>query len=623
MRPRGHGQEGVQRFAELADLLAALDLPDDVGDWEFKAASWSLPRDLWDSVSAFANTQGGHVALGVAERPGGGYEIAGVTDLQRVMNDFTSRVDQVFNVPLGVYVEPVPLEHEGSWILVIRVHPAPPSAKPVYDRQRGAIAGGFKRVGGSDLHLTDADVARMYQARDRRSPDAAPAETATLLDLSPASVTTYREWIRQRDPGSRVLGYDTNDLLRSSQSVTQAEVGTLLPTVAGLLLFGTDDAVQREFPAFWVGVIDIEGTEWVPDYLDRFSSYPPFRGSLITVHGEVLQRLRQDLPSAFDIDPATLSRRDDSPLLVALREALRNALIHQDYWARRPTQVRRYADRIEIENPGYSLKPMERLGEPGSDLRNPVIARAFGDMGWSEQKGSGIRAIREAMDRAGLTPPVFDSDPIENTFQVTFYRHHFMSDDDLAWLDQHTGGRGLSETQKKALVMARHSGRIDNATYCQINRTDTLTGSRELRQLRDQGYVVQSQRKGPGTHYTVPDMLPRTGGQLALPLQSAATDAGPTSKTTKEPTKKPTKKRGPEAVRDDILSACRQPLAAAELADRLHMNRHYLAKQYLGPMVREGLLERTVPGSPRARNQRYVTQALARRRQLAQQDGRP
>ncbi len=51
--------------------------------------------------------------------------------------------------------------------------------------------------------------------------------------------------------------------------------------------------------------------------------------------------------------------------------------MHQGYRTHRPTQFRRFADRLEIENPGASLKDPDRLGEPGSELRNPRIAQMF------------------------------------------------------------------------------------------------------------------------------------------------------------------------------------------------------------------------------------------------------
>jgi len=85
------------------------------------------------------------------------------------------------------------------------------------------------------------------------------------------------------------------------------------------------------------------------------------------------------------------------PMHVALREAIHNALMHQDYLIHRLIQVRRFTDRLEIENSGTSL-------------RNPRIAQMYYEIGWAGQKGTGIRAMQQAMAELGLTPPAFESE---------------------------------------------------------------------------------------------------------------------------------------------------------------------------------------------------------------------
>lgn len=52
-----------------------------------------------------------------------------------------------------------------------------------------------------------------------------------------------------------------------------------------------------------------------------------------------------------------------------------------------PIQIIRYSNRIEILNPGYSLKDMDSLGTPGSRLRNPAIAAVLHELNWAETKG--------------------------------------------------------------------------------------------------------------------------------------------------------------------------------------------------------------------------------------------
>ena len=83
--------------------------------------------------------------------------------------------------------------------------------------------------------------------------------------------------------------------------------------------------------------------------------------------------------------------------------------MHGSYREQRPIQIRRYDNRIEIENSGYSLKPSEELGQPGSVPRNPSLAQVLHDTNLAETKGSGIRAMRRLMKNAHLAPPSFES----------------------------------------------------------------------------------------------------------------------------------------------------------------------------------------------------------------------
>lgn len=63
----------------------------------------------------------------------------------------------------------------------------------------------------------------------------------------------------------------------------------------------------------------------------------------------------QDIPLGFSLDEKTM-RRKDIPLIpcAAVREGIANALMHRDYFVKSPTQIIRYANRLEFRNAGSS-----------------------------------------------------------------------------------------------------------------------------------------------------------------------------------------------------------------------------------------------------------------------------
>ena len=181
--------------------------------------------------------------------------------------------------------------------------------------------------------------------------------------------------------------------------------------------------------------------------------------------------------------------------------------MHRSYRTHSPIQIIRYDNRIEIINPGYSLKADDKLGTPGSETRNPYIAAVFHETNLAETKGSGIRAMRRLLAASHLAPPTFESNRTDNKFSARLLLHHFLSKEDLLWLEQYTHF-DLNDNQKRALIFVREVGAIDNPTYRQMSDTDSIKSTAELRQLRELELLNQK-GKGRGTsvsytHLTLP-----------------------------------------------------------------------------------------------------------------------
>jgi predicted HTH transcriptional regulator len=104
----------------------------------------------------------------------------------------------------------------------------------------------------------------------------------------------------------------------------------------------------------------------------------------------------------------------------SIREFLANALVHQDFtqMGSRPT-VEIFKDKIRITNPGLPLVSVDRFIDTPSKTRNPKFAKIMRDVGYCEERGSGVdRAIRE-IEKAALPPPLIEA--IEGSTVVTVF----------------------------------------------------------------------------------------------------------------------------------------------------------------------------------------------------------
>ena len=454
-----------------------------------------IDKSIMETVCAFANEPGlggGYLLLG-AVRTGfqNGlpvYVPENIENPDKIQNDVITQCSSMFNVRIRPQIEPEVID--GKTVLVVKIDEAPEAQKPIYITSRGLPQGAFRRVGSSDQKCTEDDMRVFYSSAE--SFDSTIVKGATLDDIDENAVAYYRKLRSKVNPNAEELSYDDNDLLLALRACEKEKNGEYVLTYTGLIVFGKAMSLRRLLPALRVDYIRVSGNRWVEDPDKRFEATIDMRGPLILLVNRALNAIKDDLPKGFKLRKGNLQA--DTPIELpndALREALVNAFIHCSFRLNQPIQIIRYSNRLEVINPGFSLKSPETLGEPGSVQRNPYISTIFHDTNLAETKGSGIRSMRGHMKKAGMMPPTFESNRSANQFTARLLLHHLLDNDTIQWLAPYAD-YSLNNEQRLALVFVREVGAIDNITYRQLNSDINISkASADLHDMCKKGLLEQ------------------------------------------------------------------------------------------------------------------------------------
>lgn len=486
------------------ELFAELNSFDENRRIEAKSAS-SVGKSMMETVCAFANEPGlcgGYLLLG-AKRTGMAedgrpvYEPENIENTDKVQSDFVAMCNSMFNVRIRPIINVE--EYLGKTVIVVKIEELPESQKPAYFAKRGLPEGAFRRIGPSDEKCSEEDMYLFYQSADTY--DSCIVDDADLDDIDENALNFYRKLRKEVNPDAEELTLNDVDLLRALGAIKKNKQGGYDLTYTGLLVFGKQMSLRRLVPSFRVDYIRISGNQWLADGDNRFEQTIDMRGPLILMVNKACSAVMDDLPKGFELKKDSMQA--STPAILpnkVLREAIVNSYIHRSNRVNQPIQIIRYSNRIEIHNPGYSLKPQDDWGEPGSMLRNPRISEIFHDTNLAETKGTGIGAMRRLMKEAGLMPPTFESNHEANKFTARLLLHHFLSKENMEWLAQYAEF-GLVNEQKLALVFVREVGAIDNATYRQLDSSITHARARlEIHKLCNLGFL-EKKGQGRNTYY--------------------------------------------------------------------------------------------------------------------------
>ena len=372
---------------------------------EAKKALGGLPHSIWETYSAFANTIGGIILLGVEEHRDKSLHPVDLPDPDKLIKEFWDIVNNPNKVSVNILTDrDVSVQNvEGNHIIVIRVPRADRYDKPVY-LDDNPMTGAYRRNGEGDYRCTREEVQAMLRDAAVQTQDMRVLEKMGRDVLDADTIRRYRIRMKNHRPGHVWEELEDGEFLYRLGALGRGEDGLLHPTAAGLLMFGFEYEIVKEFPYYFLDYREQmeDGVRWT----DRItSSSGEWSGNIYDFYFRVYNKIAQDIRVPFKLEGG--DRIDDTPVHKALREALANCMINADYYGRQGVVIVKERSQIVLSNPGGFRIDIEAAKSGGiSDPRNAALIKMFNLVNIGERAGSGIPNIYAVWKKQGWKLPI-------------------------------------------------------------------------------------------------------------------------------------------------------------------------------------------------------------------------
>ncbi|WP_089724706.1 RNA-binding domain-containing protein [Candidatus Thiosymbion oneisti] len=606
------------------DILLRLDWAEG-DDLEFKSAQGGLPKSLWQTYSAMANSHGGVILLGV-ENDG---QVSGVSEPQRLKKAFWDTINNRGKVNLNLCTDAdlAEVQHADGLILAIRVPQATRYQRPVFLGQN-PLTGTYRRNYEGDYRCTEPEVSRMLSDRAEEPADSGILEGFGMEDLDLPSLYQYRHRLVSHKPTHPWLSEDdVRFLAKLGGWRRDRKAGTEGLTLAGLLMFGRDETLREGAPGYHVDYRERLSDDPAKRWSDRLTADGTWQPNLFQFYLKVAQRLIADLKLPFQLD-ADLFRRGETEVHEAIREALVNALIHADYQGQGGIVVEKHRDAFKFSNPGTLLVSFDQLLRGNvSECRNKALQTMFMLIGAAEKAGSGVDKMRRGWASQHWRSPMIHEQVQPERVSWRLPMVSLIPDESLARLEALFGRKFIkfSKNEVQALVTADIEKVVDNSRMRQICTIHASDVTRLLQGLVAKGALVQ-EGQGRWSRYRLPDVshsvhkhgdsvhkdgdsVHKDGDSVHKDGDSVHRDGDSVHSDTLMVIAAPARNQqrlSPEEMERIILELCQGGwLTRNQLAELLDRHPDGLRSRFLTPMVAHGRLQLRYPDKPNRVDQAY------------------
>lgn len=378
---------------------------------EIKSAERGFPK-IYDTLSSFSNqSEGGTIVFGIDETKD--YEIVGVYNAQDLLHKVSEQCKQMEPVLRVITTECV---IDSKTVVAVEVPSREIYDRPVYYKGAGILKGSYSRVGEADEQMTDYEVYSYEAYKQHKQDDTRVSVPEATKYLNKALLDEFINKVRTNKPNTQNL---KDDELLELMGIYKNGI----PTISAVMCFS--QYPQAFYPQLCITAVVVPGYNIgdCDEGNNRFLDNKKIEGTISEMLEGAINFVKRNMKTAVAFVDG---KRVDVPEypIIAIREAVLNALVHRDYSIHTegmPIRLEIYKDRLEIVNTGglYGAVNLDDLGRLRADTRNKTLIAILETMGQVENRYSGIPTIKKLLKEAGLREPLFVSE--RGLFKVVFY----------------------------------------------------------------------------------------------------------------------------------------------------------------------------------------------------------
>jgi ATP-dependent DNA helicase RecG len=347
----------------------------------------SNPEKIAQEIVALANTGGGVMVFGVNDQ----LRIEGVDDPEAIQEELVRICREDIEPPLFPFIDRIAFDN-GRRIVALDIE----GKRKPYRTRDGRF---YLRIGADKREATREEISSLLDESRPAGFENMPALGASISDIDEAHLWSFlREFEGDAFDNAGASGYPTKDVLERDLLLAAEYGGEVVPTVAGLLLFGNNDRVAELLPRSSISATRFAGDTTQSPVVEHIK----LTGHLLTLYESAL-RFIDRYCDLWDVRPRKFPAADVENSPVAARanyhresvsEGVCNLLVHRDLALRdQSTRMNIFDHSIELINPrrstGFSSVAQKAIRYGVPQRLNPQLAAIFSSPAFGGKTPSG------------------------------------------------------------------------------------------------------------------------------------------------------------------------------------------------------------------------------------------